>query len=100
MQLLIKSVTLFILPFHFSGFTDEGKLSDVMQHISNHMKEVHNFTIVDWGGVIQARSYGEERIKGDLNTHYGLEARLLFAQQLLHEILASEIRNTHLRSST
>eukprot|EP00559_Dactyliosolen_fragilissimus_P001241 CAMPEP_0184865524 /NCGR_PEP_ID=MMETSP0580-20130426/18389_1 /TAXON_ID=1118495 /ORGANISM="Dactyliosolen fragilissimus" /LENGTH=364 /DNA_ID=CAMNT_0027364771 /DNA_START=192 /DNA_END=1283 /DNA_ORIENTATION=+ len=42
-----------------------------------------NFTVVDWGTVISKRSY-EDRIVGDLKPHYGLEARLLFAQQLLH----------------
>ena len=49
-----------------------------------------NFTVVDFGTVISKRSYGEERIAGDMPPHYGLEARLLFAQQLLHELLISD----------
>jgi len=52
-------------------------------------KNTSNFTVVDWGSVISKRSFGERRIQGDLKTHYGLEARQLFAQQLLHELLAS-----------
>ena len=86
---LIKSST-----NHIAGFPNDGKRSDVMQHASNRMKRVHNFTIVDWSSIIKARSFRDERIKGNLKNHYGLEARLLFAQQLLHEILALEVRNT------
>ncbi len=51
-----------------------------------------NFTVVDWGTVMSKRSFGEDRIVGDLGSHYGLEARLLFAQQLLHHLLATERR--------
>lgn len=51
-----------------------------------------NVTVVDWGTVISKRSYGKARIAGDIKAHYGLEARLLFAQQLLHELLAGEER--------
>jgi len=50
-----------------------------------------NLTLVDWGTVISRRSENEERISGDTKPHYGLEARLLFAQQLMHSlILANE----------
>ena len=51
-----------------------------------------NFTIIDFGSVIEARSVGDKRIKGDARAHYGLEARLLFAQQFLHELIALEVR--------
>lgn len=51
-----------------------------------------NFTIVDWGTVVSTRSFGKERITGDLKPHYGLEARLLFAQQLLHELLLASLK--------
>jgi hypothetical protein len=50
-----------------------------------------NMTLVDWGGVMQSRSYGEDRIEGDHAAHYGLEARLLFIQQLTHELVKSEL---------
>ena len=67
-----------------------------------------NLTLVDWGGVMETRSYGEDRIAGDLPAHYGLEARLLTIQQVTHELVKSELiardfqRNEHkssLRSS-
>ncbi len=50
-----------------------------------------NITLVDWGSVVSDRSWGEDRIQGDIAPHYGLEARLLFAQQLLHQLLDSTI---------
>ena len=50
-----------------------------------------NLTLVDWGGVIEKRSYNEDRIEGDLKAHYGIEARLLFIQQLTHELVKSEL---------
>ena len=50
-----------------------------------------NVTLVDWGGVIEHRSYGEERIEGDSPHHYDAEARILFLQQLMHELVKSEL---------
>ncbi len=60
---------------------------------SNVTAHASNFTVVDWGSVISKRSFGGKRIHGDLKVHYGLEARQLFAQQLLHELLASSSSN-------
>ena len=57
-----------------------------------------NMTLVDWGGVMQSRSYGNDRIKGDHAAHYGLEARLLFIQQLTHELLKSELIASDIQS--
>lgn len=54
-----------------------------------------NMTLVDWGTVMEKRSWGSKRIEGDISAHYGLEARLLFAQQLIHELTRDEL----LRSS-
>ena len=50
-----------------------------------------NLTLVDWGGVMEKRSYNEDRIEGDISAHYGIEARLLFIQQLTHELVKSEL---------
>uniref|UniRef100_A0A7S3PY00 Uncharacterized protein n=1 Tax=Chaetoceros debilis TaxID=122233 RepID=A0A7S3PY00_9STRA len=46
-----------------------------------------NITLVDWAAVIDKRSFGKDRINGDSKVHYGLEARLLYGQQLLHQLL-------------
>jgi len=51
----------------------------------------NNLTLVDWGGVIDHRSYKDKRIKGDSSVHYGVEARLLFIQQLTHELVKSDL---------
>ncbi len=60
---------------------------------TNHnTKNQSNITIVDFGTVISKRSFGNDRILGDMPAHYGLEARLLFGQQLLHELRAGELR--------
>ncbi len=57
----------------------------------NVTADASNFTVVDWGSVISKRSFEERRIQGDIKGHYVLDARQLFAQQLLHELLASSI---------
>ena len=41
--------------------------------------------------MIEHRSYGKERIKGDAPHHYDTEARILFLQQLMHELVKSEL---------
>lgn len=86
------------------GFDQKHRGDDAVWQIIDHMKEAKrrqvieghnsslpdNLTVVDWGTIMAQRSHGSERITGDLMAHYGLEARLLFAQQLLHELLAEE----------
>ncbi|KAL7464194.1 hypothetical protein ACHAXS_004531 [Conticribra weissflogii] len=59
-----------------------------------YKSNANNVTVVDFGSVIAKRSFGEDRINGDTTRHYGLEGRLLFGQQLLHELLAAEIRES------
>mmetsp|Transcript_18313 Transcript_18313/g.39582 ORF Transcript_18313/g.39582 Transcript_18313/m.39582 type:complete len:305 (-) Transcript_18313:36-950(-) len=81
----------------------DDEIWQIINHINHYstlkirqsMSEEHhlpNMTVVDWGTVISKRSWGGERINGDIGVHYGLEARLLFLQQLLHELLAEEQR--------
>jgi hypothetical protein len=48
---------------------------------------------VDWGGEIERRSFGSSRIKGDMDPHYGLEARTLMANMLTHELASLKSRN-------
>lgn len=68
---------------------DETTQQDAGVHNQYHDTSQNNVTVVDWGTVISKRSHGDLRIVGDLNPHYGFEARLLFAQQLLHELIAA-----------
>lgn len=50
-----------------------------------------NIGLVDWGGVMEHRSYGKDRIQGDHPAHYGLEGRTLYIQQLMHELVKSDL---------
>lgn len=52
----------------------------------NRTGQPSNLTYIDWGKALLPRSFGEERIHGDLNVHYGLEARLLFIQMLMNHL--------------
>ena len=60
-----------------------------------------NLTLADWGGVLEARSFGEDLIEGDIPGHYGIEARHLAVQQVTHELVKSALisrdfqRNEH-----
>ncbi len=66
---------------------------DVVRQEEEFKSKATNFSFVDWGKVMYKQSFGGERIAGDMKPHYGLlEARLLFAQQLLHHLLALEIK--------
>jgi hypothetical protein len=44
--------------------------------------------MVDWGQVMFPRSFIPIRIEGDIPPHYGLGARLLFAQMLMQQLMA------------
>ena len=74
---------------HHDNEAEEAK-NDVVRQEKEFKSKATNFSFVDWGKVIHKRSFGGERIEGDMKPHYGLEARLLFAQQLLHHLLALE----------
>jgi hypothetical protein len=51
----------------------------------------HSFTILDWGAVVEPRSWpDQDRIVGDTNPHYGLEARLVLVQMLMNHLLLLE----------
>ena len=52
-----------------------------------------NMTLVDFGSVIYKRSFNKDRIEGDHVAHYGYEARTLFVQQLMHELVKAELEN-------
>ena len=75
------------------NFTNYSK--QFFHNISLSQKKARrpNMTIVDYGTVISKRSFGEDRIKGDHIAHYGLEARLLWVQQFMHELIKAEIEN-------
>jgi hypothetical protein len=59
----------------------------------DYLEPTPNITLVDFGSVIFKRSFREKRIQGDHVAHYGVEARLLYAQQLMHELIKAELEN-------
>ena len=96
------------IAFRTVGFVDDKlefhKLWDMLEETKKFFDELNthdfllpsnsnstaNMTLVDWGSNIAKKSFGQNRIVGDIRPHYGLGARLLFAQQLLHELLVAE----------
>ena len=57
---------------------------------SRKKEKQSNIMQVDWGSVVSKRSFNEKRINGDITVHYGLEARLLFIQQLMHRLVLND----------
>lgn len=64
---------------------------DLNETVYSKTNQNAKITVVDFGTVIWKRSFGNDRIIGDMKPHYGLQARLLFAQQLLHELTKEEL---------
>ncbi len=46
-----------------------------------------NLKVVDWGTAVWPRSFKHQRVKGDIDAHYGLEPRLLMAQMTTQELM-------------
>ena len=46
--------------------------------------------LIDWAKQIRPRSFGTDRITGDLRSHWGLEARTLAAQMFTHAVLLTD----------
>lgn len=81
-----------------SGYYDGDEQSYVIQELNrratgyiedwneNHRRrgrpEQSNFLSVDFGSAIEHRSHGKQRLRGDMQAHYGLEARILQVQML------------------
>lgn len=42
----------------------------------------NNITYINWGGAVEPRSFGYDRIKGDNKAHYGAEPRIVMIQQM------------------
>eukprot|EP00541_Cyclophora_tenuis_P004054 CAMPEP_0116553630 /NCGR_PEP_ID=MMETSP0397-20121206/7153_1 /TAXON_ID=216820 /ORGANISM="Cyclophora tenuis, Strain ECT3854" /LENGTH=270 /DNA_ID=CAMNT_0004078721 /DNA_START=43 /DNA_END=855 /DNA_ORIENTATION=- len=45
---------------------------------------------VDFGGAIRPRSFGPDRIEGDMNAHYGSQARLVLLQMITNRLQEHE----------
>lgn len=71
---------------------------NINHHNSNHDPSFtinnNDFLLVDWGAVMDKRSFNDDRIAGDHPAHYGIEARTLFIQQLMHELVKADLMKT------
>ena len=54
----------------------------------NHTENITGMHLVDWAGQMEPRSEDDNRIRGDLPPHWGLQARLLLAQMITHLVSA------------
>jgi hypothetical protein len=51
-------------------------------HTERSGNSCRNFISIDFGSAIEHRSHGRQRLRGDMQAHYGLEARILQVQML------------------
>lgn len=78
-----------------SGFNDQNRTHEldftlrtngvVAEAVAAH-GHPNRFAVLDFGGVILPRSFGEDRVHGDRPNHYGAEARLLLLQMLMNSL--------------
>ena len=79
----------FAKQYFYEKKQNEASLST--NHDGAASRSTSNIGLVDWGGVIKQRSFGEDRIVGDHPAHYGLEGRTLYIQQLMHELVKADL---------
>ena len=70
-------------------FTEQGdsmvqQVKEINRYVLDQAKNSTNSAIsyVDWAKAIEARSFGKERIQGDVRAHYGVQPRLVLLQML------------------
>ena len=69
-----------------SSNNDGGKITNDGTRHNSSTGSNGRVTLVDWGAAIWPRSIPPHRIEGDIPAHYGLEARLLFAQMATQQV--------------
>ena len=81
------------LSFEFNDILRDFAHNMTMTAQGTNEKRHNNFTFVDWGSVISKRSFGEDKIlsRDGHGSHYGLDARLLTVQQLMHELVKADL---------
>eukprot|EP00978_Attheya_sp_CCMP212_P046051 scaffold371779_cov63-Attheya_sp.AAC.1 len=81
----------------YSGNRDPNFISDMNEHAMDQIEELalhtkamsnsaSNLTYIDWGGAVLPRSFGAERIKGDMHPHYGSIPRQVLIQMLTNHV--------------
>ncbi len=81
-----------------SGYYDRDPNSFVIRELNrqsrnfindlNTVAKRNNFLCLDFGSAIETRSHGKDRLRGDMQAHYGLEARILQVQMITNMMFA------------
>jgi hypothetical protein len=66
------------------------QINVIATRLQQERNTVSNLTCINWPGAIFPRSSGANRIAGDSNQHYGLEARLVFIQMITNHLASRQ----------
>jgi hypothetical protein len=72
-------------------FEMNEKAMDQIEEITSGANTTSNLTYVDWGGAVRPRSFGKERINGDIKPHYGVEARHVLVQMITNQLASRRL---------
>jgi hypothetical protein len=78
-----KKTKKFLVNLNEKAMNEIDDLSYKQQRSNN---VTSNLTYVDWGGAVLPRSFGDDRIKGDMLPHYGVEARNTAIQMITNQV--------------
>jgi hypothetical protein len=74
-------------PFNrFIRIMERNMMDKMDAYLELHPSMRHQFSYVNWAGAIATRSFGNERIRGDIKAHYGLEPRLVLIQMITNRL--------------
>jgi hypothetical protein len=74
------------------------QIEEIITSSSGATTKTNNLTFVDWGGAIRPRSFGNERISGDMRAHYGVEARYVLVQMISNQLASRGVRRAQLET--
>jgi hypothetical protein len=66
------------------------QIDSIATRLQQENNTVSNLTCINWAEAIFPRSFGSERIAGDTDAHYGLEARLAFIQIITNHLASRQ----------
>ena len=65
---------------------DAGIMNNAAMDFIDSLQGQSGLTYIDWGGAVLERSFGPDRIAGDLAAHYGVEPRFVLMQMLTNHL--------------
>jgi hypothetical protein len=66
------------------------EIDSITTRLQQENNTASNLTCIDWAGTIKARSFGDDRIRGNTGDHYGLEARLALLQMVTNHLASRQ----------